>query len=98
MKLSKNFALEELIFSNTANTYGLDNSPTTEHLTNLKELVKSILQPARDGFCKPININSGYRCKRVNDKIKGSSKTSDHLIGCAADLDVLTKGKSDLMF
>jgi hypothetical protein len=36
---------------------------------------------------KPIMINSAFRSKKVNDAV-GSKDTSQHRIGCAADLRV----------
>ena len=34
----------------------------------------------------PFIINSGYRCYAHNDSIPGSSRTSSHLLGVAADI------------
>ena len=36
---------------------------------------------------KPVMINSGFRSKQVNDAV-GSKDTSQHRLGCAADLRV----------
>ena len=36
----------------------------------------------------PFKINSGYRCQEHNDSLKGSSKSSAHLHGKAADIAV----------
>jgi zinc D-Ala-D-Ala carboxypeptidase len=36
---------------------------------------------------KPVMINSAFRCKLVNDAV-GSKDTSQHRIGCAADIRV----------
>jgi hypothetical protein len=36
---------------------------------------------------KPIMVNSAFRCKQVNDAV-GSKDTSQHRIGCAADIRV----------
>lgn len=48
-------------------------------------LVDHILDPIREAWGKPIKINSGYRSKALNSKI-GGSKTSDHMLGRAADI------------
>ncbi len=37
---------------------------------------------------KPIQITSGLRCQKYNDSLKGSSKTSKHLQGLAADFNI----------
>jgi hypothetical protein len=36
---------------------------------------------------KPVMVNSGFRCKAVNDSV-GSKDTSQHRLGCAADIRV----------
>ena len=38
MKLSLNFSLKELTASQTADRKGIDNTPTEEHIENLKLL------------------------------------------------------------
>ena len=45
MKLTPNFSLRELTKSQTAERKGIDNTPTDEHIENLKLLCKNILQP-----------------------------------------------------
>ena len=56
MKLSSNFSLRELTKSQTAERKGIDNTPTEEHIENLKLLCENILQPTRDewGSCKRV--------------------------------------------
>lgn len=94
MYLSKNFTLEELIKSPTAKRFKIDNTPGTKEAENLRNLCTKILQPIRDKYGKPITINSGYRCPRVNALIKGA-KTSDHIYGAAADIQTLSDNKKD---
>ena len=48
MNLTKNFTLEELYASNTANSRHIDNSPPDNVIYNLKLLATNILQPLRD--------------------------------------------------
>ena len=43
------------------------------------------LEIVRQMYGKPMRINSGYRCKKSNGNA-GSSSTSSHLIGEAADI------------
>ena len=38
--LSKNFTLEELVYSDTAKRYGLNNTPTPQVIANLKNLIQ----------------------------------------------------------
>jgi len=44
------------------------------------------LQNVRDKVGKPMILNSGYRCKKKNDSVLGSSKKSQHILGKAADI------------
>lgn len=85
MNLSKNFTLAELTNSATADKYNIKNEPGRNELIHLQLLCRNILQPIRDIYGKPINVNSGYRCKKLNEMIGGSS-TSAHTEGCAADI------------
>jgi uncharacterized protein YcbK (DUF882 family) len=49
--------------------------------------LSSQLQFLRDYTGRPITINSAYRCPEHNKKI-GGSKTSQHLLGKAADITI----------
>ena len=60
MKLSPNFSVRELTKSQTAERKGIDNTPTEEHLENLKLLCENILQPVRDEW-GVVSVSSGYR-------------------------------------
>ena len=85
IRLSKNFALSEMVKSATAERLNVDNSPSDIHLVNLTHLAIRILQPVRDEF-GVITINSGYRSPALNAKV-GGSKTSQHCNGQAADFE-----------
>lgn len=86
MKLSKNFELSEFLFSSTAVRHDIKEQlmPPESVKINLKLLCENILQPVRDRF-GAIKITSGYRCRRLNDLVKGSA-TSQHVTGMAADI------------
>ena len=86
MKLSKNLSLQEAIKSNTAIKNNIDNSPTPEHLENLKVIAEKIFQPVRSHFDVSIGVSSAYRSKKLNHIIGGSSY-SQHCFGEALDLD-----------
>lgn len=86
-KLTNNFTLEELIKSETANKKKIDNIPTEKEKANLKRLCEDVLQPIRDKWEAPIIVTSGYRCKKLNDAVKGA-KNSSHLYGLAADIKI----------
>ena len=85
MKLSLNFSLKELTASQTADRKGIDNTPTEEHIENLKLLCKNILQPTRDEW-GIISVSSGYRSPELCLAI-GSSERSQHARGQAADFE-----------
>lgn len=90
IQISKNFNLSEFLESTTAKIKNIDNTPTEEIIENIKCLVTTLLQPIRDRISFPFHINSGYRCKKLNDIIGGSSKSA-HLEGLAADVDLGSK-------
>lgn len=86
MRLTKNFSLDELTASGTAARLGIDNTPNDLQLQNLRRLAE-LLQQVRDHFQTPIFINSGFRCKALNDAVN-SRDTSQHLKACAADIRI----------
>ena len=94
IRLSKNFALSEMVKSATAERLNVDNSPSDIHLVNLTHLAIHILQPVRDEF-GVITINSGYRSPSLNAKV-GGSKTSQHCNGQAADFESFSTPNPDL--
>lgn len=89
MNLSEHFTLEEMIASQTAARYGIDNTPNDDQIQCLANLCTNILEPVRS-FLKQSNpstlilISSGFRCPELNKKIGGST-TSQHCFGEAAD-------------
>jgi hypothetical protein len=87
MQLSKYFTLAELTPSGTAKRLGIKNDPTPAHLECLKGLSVNVLDKVREHFGKPIWVFSGYRSKALNEVTPGSSATSQHCSGEAADLD-----------
>jgi zinc D-Ala-D-Ala carboxypeptidase len=86
MKLSQYVSLSEVTKSDTATKRGIDNSPTPEHLENLKVICAEVFDKVREHFGVPLFISSGYRSAALNKAIGGSS-TSDHNMGRALDLD-----------
>lgn len=93
MKLTKNFTLEELIKSPTADRLKIDNTPTDKIISNLTEL-SELLQKVRDKYNKPIIVTSGYRCERLN-KAVGGAKGSQHRLGQAADIRSVSDTQED---
>ena len=84
MNLTDHFTLEELTHTDHRQ---LDNTPNDAELENIKRLAEFLedLKVVLGG--KPIMVNSAFRSKAVNDAV-GSKDTSQHRIGCAADIRV----------
>ena len=87
MQLSEHFTLDELTASETAARNGWDNTPNPDELANLKRLADFLEEVKQVLGGKPVMINSAYRSKPVNDAV-GSKDSSQHRIGCAADIKV----------
>lgn len=86
MKLTEHFSLEEMTVSEIGARRGLDNTPNASEIANLVRTA-GLLEQVRKVLGKPIIVNSGFRSKAVNDAV-GSKDTSQHRIGCAADIRV----------
>ena len=82
--LSLHFTLEELT---TTDHRELSNEPNESETENLKRLATFLEQVKTVLGGKPIMVNSAFRSKEVNDAV-GSKDTSQHRIGCAADIRV----------
>ena len=84
--VSKNFQYWEFVSSELAVRLGIKNIPSEVEWKRIELLVKEVVQPLRDKLGQPIKINSGFRCKALNDAV-GSTDTSFHRLGCAVDID-----------
>jgi len=82
--LSLHFTLEELT---TTDHRELSNEPNESETENLKRLAAFLEQVKTVLGGKPVMVNSAFRSKAVNDAV-GSKDTSQHRIGCAADIRV----------
>ena len=93
----KYFTIKELCKSSTAIQKGINNTPNSEIVNNLKQLVDYILDPLREQYGKPITVNSGYRCPALNKAVNGS-KTSQHVKGLAADITAGSVKENKVIF
>lgn len=82
-QLSNHFSLDELTFTDHRE---FDNTPNKQELANLVRLA-AFLETVRAVLGKPLHINSAFRSEQVNTAV-GSKNTSQHRLGCAADLRV----------
>ena len=84
MNLSEHFTLEELTHTDHRE---LDNTPNDAERNNLNRLASFLEEVKTVLGGKPIMVNSAFRSKAVNEAV-GSKDTSQHRVGCAADLRV----------
>jgi len=82
--MTPHFSLAELTMTSHRQ---FDNTPNAAELANLTRLAQflELVKAKLDG--KPIMVNSAFRSKQVNDSV-GSKDTSQHRLGCAADIRV----------
>lgn len=93
----KYFTIKELCKSSTATLKRIDNTPNSEIVNNLEQLVDNILDPLREAYGKPIKVNGGYRCEALNVAV-GGSKTSQHRYGLAADITTGSRLENKKLF
>lgn len=84
-QLTPHFSLEELIYSHTAISRGINNFPNAEVEVNLTNLA-NVLEKVRTLLGHPITISSGYRCNELNNAV-GGVWDSAHTHGLAADIE-----------
>jgi hypothetical protein len=84
MQLSEHFTLEELTHNDDRER---ENTPNDTEKNNLKRLAEFLEEVKTVLGGKPVMVNSAFRSKAVNDAV-GSKDTSQHRIGCAADLRI----------
>jgi hypothetical protein len=82
--VTPHFTLAELTMTSHRQ---FDNTPNAAEIANLTRLAQflELVKAKLDG--KPIMVNSAFRSKQVNDSV-GSKDTSQHRLGCAADIRV----------
>jgi zinc D-Ala-D-Ala carboxypeptidase len=83
-KLSEHFTEKEMTFTQVRKP----NVLTPEARARLKLLCEKVLEPIREHFKLPVKINSAYRAPEVN-KAVGGAKNSQHMLGEAADIEIL---------
>ena len=82
--MTPHFSLAELTVTDHRE---FDNTPNETEIANLQRLAEflEVVKTTLGG--KPIMVNSAFRSKQVNDAV-GSKDTSQHRLGCAADIRV----------
>lgn len=84
--ISKDFSYKEFETSTVADEKHICNVIVSFDVRDaILSLVENVLQPLRDAWGKPLCINSGYRCRKLNEAV-GGVPTSQHVKGEAADI------------
>lgn len=83
-QLTDHFYLSEVINSDTASRAGIDNSLPMSLMQAVLRTATGLEKVRAALGDKPININSWYRCEKLNSLL-GSKSTSQHLKGEAVD-------------
>lgn len=84
MNLSPHFTLEELTITDHREFDNLPNAAETANLTRLADFLEKVKEAVGG---KAVMVNSAFRSAQVNAAV-GSKDTSQHRVGCAADLRV----------
>ena len=83
-QLTNHFTLEELTHTDHREFTNEPNETEKANLMRLAEFLELVKQLLGNS---PIMVNSAFRSKEVNDAV-GSKDTSQHRVGCAADIRV----------
>ena len=83
-QLTNHFTLDELTHTDHREFTNEPNETEKANLMRLAEFLELVKQLLGNS---PIMVNSAFRSKEVNDAV-GSKDTSQHRVGCAADIRV----------
>lgn len=93
------FSMSELIRSDIAIKYNINNMPDIAHLDSILDLIYYVLQPTRLHFGR-VDVTGGYRSYNLWNKLKqlgyNPAKNSQHLRGQAADIVVPSHNLKDV--
>ena len=87
-QITEHFSFEEMTHTDYEDLQLLNRlEARKDHrvMENLILLCEDLLEPIREHFKLPVQVNSGYRCFTVNEAA-GGSKNSQHMNGAAADI------------
>lgn len=83
-QLSPHFSFFEFTVTGNAALQELNRQEAAHYVPTLKALAGRLLEPIRGD--KPLVVNSAFRAFALNKATKGSSPTSQHPLGQAADI------------
>lgn len=87
MQISKYVSYIEATKSDTAIKNNISNTPDANQLEAMKNVATKVFDKVREFIGNPLGITSFFRSKKLNPFIGGSSKTSQHMLGEAIDID-----------
>lgn len=93
MNLTPHFSLEEL--AGTTTKYKTENLEEAKKIMGRMYQLAGFAERVREIVGRPLIINSGYRCVKLNNYLKGSL-TSQHLYAEAIDIRVSGKTSEEL--
>lgn len=91
------FKFIEMVRSSKADEFNIDNWPKDADIIDNIIFTMECLDKIREDYGLPLYITSGYRCKELNNKLNGS-KTSQHMKGQAADINLGSVEKNRAFF
>ena len=86
-KLTENLGFFELTRTDKAEFQELNRRKAMSYVPELTAVCKTILEPVRAHYGRPVIVHSGYRCFELN-KAVGGSVNSQHMAGEAVDFHV----------
>lgn len=87
MNISKYITLSEAIKSDTAIRRNIVNIPNSDQIESMQHVAINIFDKVREKIGGPLGATSFFRSQELNTFIGGSSKTSQHMLGEAIDID-----------
>jgi zinc D-Ala-D-Ala carboxypeptidase len=96
MQISDHLTLEQATRSQTASRLGINNTPSPLEIEEIKKTALELFDPIKNKF-GDLMLTSLYRCDKLNKAI-GGSKTSQHRLGQAIDIDRPTLEKNKELF
>lgn len=95
MNLSPHFTLEELTRTGQTALQAKNREEAKAFTGSLVQLA-NMLETIRAHFGRPLKVNSAFRGAAVNAATPGASKTSQHMLGEAADIEIPGVDDADL--
>ena len=95
MNLSPHFSFTELTRTSQTALQDRNREEAQVYIAQLT-LLAELLEVVRAHFGRPLKVNSGFRGPAVNAATPGSSKTSQHMRGEAADITIPGVDDADL--